>query len=466
MFFRLILAIPQFIVLSVVGIAAEVVLVIGWFGALFMGRLPLFAADFLSGYLRWSARVYAYMALLTDKYPPFTFDDVDYPVRVAVRPGKLNRLAVFFRFVLVIPAWIAASIAGIGLYTIGLLVTWFIVLISGTVPTPLYKAIAAIVRYETRLTGYLLLLTSEYPWGLFGDRPEVGAGAPAGYVPPPAAPGYGEAPPIPGYGEAPPAPGDVDARPAPGYGEAPPAPSYGEAPPAPGYGEAAPAPGYGEAPPAPGYGEAPPAPGYGEAAPAPGYGEAPPAPGYGPPASAPRYGAPAGQNWWRLVLSTREAQLVGLFAAAGVVVWVLYAVFLGTVAFSSGGVVQRAVALSQSKTAYTQLSDATRMFAATSSSCQNSPQVLSCVTGADRQIAQSFGTFDQAIRGISMPSDTSAAAASRLASAAGQAQQVFQRLGASTSVSQYRQTVQSSNLTQLLTQLDQDYQALGQSLTP
>ena len=420
-FFRLILAIPQFIVLSVVGIAAEVVLVIGWFGALFMGRLPLFAADFLSGYLRWSARVYAYMALLTDKYPPFTFDDVDYPVRVAVRPGKLNRLAVFFRFVLVIPAWIAASIAGIGLYTIGLLVTWFIVLISGTVPTPLYKAIAAIVRYETRLTGYLLLLTSEYPWGLFGDRPEVGAGAPAGYVPPPAAPGYGEAPPIPGYGEAPPAPGDVDARPAPGYGEAPPAPSYGEAP---------------------------------------------PAPGYGPPASAPRYGAPAGQNWWRLVLSTREAQLVGLFAAAGVVVWVLYAVFLGTVAFSSGGVVQRAVALSQSKTAYTQLSDATRMFAATSSSCQNSPQVLSCVTGADRQIAQSFGTFDQAIRGISMPSDTSAAAASRLASAAGQAQQVFQRLGASTSVSQYRQTVQSSNLTQLLTQLDQDYQALGQSLTP
>src|SRR6266849_1216674 len=60
-FFRIILAIPQLIVLAVVGIAAEVILVIGWFGALFMGALPRFAADFLPGCLRWSARVSAYL---------------------------------------------------------------------------------------------------------------------------------------------------------------------------------------------------------------------------------------------------------------------------------------------------------------------------------------------------------------------------------------------------------------------
>ena len=70
--FRLILAIPQFIVLYALGIAAEVVGIIGWFGALFTGALPQFAADFLAGVLRWEARVFAYTALLTDQYPPFS----------------------------------------------------------------------------------------------------------------------------------------------------------------------------------------------------------------------------------------------------------------------------------------------------------------------------------------------------------------------------------------------------------
>ena len=152
-FFRIILAIPQLIVLAVIGIVAEIVLVIGWFGALFMGRLPRFAADFLPGYLRWATRVSAYLALLTGEYPPFTFDDVDYPIRLAVRPGKLNRLAVLFRFVLVIPAEIVGYVAVIGLYTIGLFITWLIVLFSGIMPTPLYQAIAAVLRFQTGSAG-------------------------------------------------------------------------------------------------------------------------------------------------------------------------------------------------------------------------------------------------------------------------------------------------------------------------
>ena len=60
------------------------VAIIGWFGALFTGRLPVFAADFLAGYLRWLTRVFAYTILLTDVYPPFTLEDAEYPVRVAV----------------------------------------------------------------------------------------------------------------------------------------------------------------------------------------------------------------------------------------------------------------------------------------------------------------------------------------------------------------------------------------------
>ena len=81
------MVIPQLIVLGLLGIAVYVITIIGWFGALFTGRLPVFAADFLTGYLRWMARVYAYTFLLTDVYPPFSLADADYPVRVAAMPG-------------------------------------------------------------------------------------------------------------------------------------------------------------------------------------------------------------------------------------------------------------------------------------------------------------------------------------------------------------------------------------------
>ena len=58
--FRLILAVPHLFVLYWLILAAEVVAFIGWWGALFTGRLPQFAVTFLSGVMRWATRVYAY----------------------------------------------------------------------------------------------------------------------------------------------------------------------------------------------------------------------------------------------------------------------------------------------------------------------------------------------------------------------------------------------------------------------
>ena len=72
--FRLILAIPQIIVLVVLGVAAAVVVLIGLFAVLFTGRWPKGLRDFILGVMRWSLRVEAYLALLTDEYPPFSLD--------------------------------------------------------------------------------------------------------------------------------------------------------------------------------------------------------------------------------------------------------------------------------------------------------------------------------------------------------------------------------------------------------
>jgi len=67
------LAIPHYIVLFFLWIAAFVVIVIAWFAILFTGRYPRGAFDFVAGVIRWTNRVAAYaFVLVTDRYPPFS----------------------------------------------------------------------------------------------------------------------------------------------------------------------------------------------------------------------------------------------------------------------------------------------------------------------------------------------------------------------------------------------------------
>jgi uncharacterized membrane protein len=67
------LAIPHYIVLVFLNIAAVVVVIIAWFAILFTGRYPRGMFDFVTGVMRWSLRVTAYAFLLvTDRYPPFS----------------------------------------------------------------------------------------------------------------------------------------------------------------------------------------------------------------------------------------------------------------------------------------------------------------------------------------------------------------------------------------------------------
>jgi hypothetical protein len=72
--FRLILAIPQLIVVAILGIAALLVWLIALFAVLFTGRWPEGLRTFVVGYMRWVTRVEAYIGLLTDAYPPFRLD--------------------------------------------------------------------------------------------------------------------------------------------------------------------------------------------------------------------------------------------------------------------------------------------------------------------------------------------------------------------------------------------------------
>lgn len=67
------LAIPHYIVLAFLGIAAVLCVIVAWFSILLTGHYPRRLFDFVVGVLRWGLRVGAYAFLLTtDRYPPFS----------------------------------------------------------------------------------------------------------------------------------------------------------------------------------------------------------------------------------------------------------------------------------------------------------------------------------------------------------------------------------------------------------
>jgi Domain of unknown function (DUF4389) len=429
--FRLLLAIPQLIVLYVLSIVAELVAIAGWFAALFTGRLPAGLAGFLTGWLRWSARVVAYLALLTDRYPPFEMADADYPVRVSVAPGRLNRWAVLFRIILALPVAVLVAVLGYGSVVVGF-VAWLIVLVTGTMPVPLYQAIAAVTRYGIRYYGYFFLLSGTYPGGLFGDPADTDeAAATAGplAVPPGAEPGP------PGYAP----PGDAPASSAAGW---PPvdAPSDAGTPDA---GTLA----------------------GGQVTGAP---LADVQPGPGPLASGETTlpaGWPTGPQAWRLVLSSAAKRLVALFIAVGVVATVAYGVLIGIAAANSSANVSRTNAVNSISAAHSTLLGQLSGLSQQISVCQNQSAqaaALKCVTKYDRQAAADLGAFADRVSSTPVPSPAAPAAA-QVTAAASQLQAAFQQLGTATSVAQYEQ-IDSSTVAPKVTQFNEAYVRLGQAL--
>jgi hypothetical protein len=66
------LAIPHYIVLAFLYLAALVVVIVAWFAILFAGRYPRGMFDYVEGVIRWHNRVVGYaFILVTDRYPPF-----------------------------------------------------------------------------------------------------------------------------------------------------------------------------------------------------------------------------------------------------------------------------------------------------------------------------------------------------------------------------------------------------------
>jgi Domain of unknown function (DUF4389) len=202
-FFRLILAIPHFVVLCVWGFLAFFAVIAAWFALVITGRYPEALYSFIGGMLRYSTAVGGYYGLLTDEYPPFSPDTDDYPVHLRL-PAPLpeyNRLHAAFRLITAIPPYIIAYAMGV-VWQVGSFLAWFAILILGKQPKGLQDMIALGMSYQQRAYAYVLLLTEKWPpfldpQGATIEGPAGGSGlppAPATSAPPaaPEAPRAGD----------------------------------------------------------------------------------------------------------------------------------------------------------------------------------------------------------------------------------------------------------------------------------
>jgi hypothetical protein len=164
-FFRVLLAIPHFLWIALLGVIAAFAILGNWFATLFSGRSPLGLHNFLAGFLRYTTQVTAYLYLIADPFPGFYLINLkqDYPIDLEVAPPEVqNRWTVFFRIILAIPAMIVANILR-NLSGILAFFSWFVALFTGRVPQGLRNFGVLALRYESQTYAYIMLLTSRYP---------------------------------------------------------------------------------------------------------------------------------------------------------------------------------------------------------------------------------------------------------------------------------------------------------------
>jgi hypothetical protein len=175
-FFRLLLAIPHLIWLSLWGTVALLAVIVNWFATLFAGQSPQGLHSFLAAYVRYAIHVGAYLFLVANPFPDFT-GKPGYPIDVEIAPPqRQNRWTVGFRLILVIPAaMLAGTLASssgrvgggafVGLLGTVAFLSWFAALARARMPRGLRDAGAYALAYSAQLDAYLFLLTDRYPSG-------------------------------------------------------------------------------------------------------------------------------------------------------------------------------------------------------------------------------------------------------------------------------------------------------------
>ena len=150
------------------------VYVIAFFAILLKARYPRGLFEFNVGVLRWTWRVnfYAYSALGTDRYPPFSLRSTDYPADLSLEyPERLSRWLALTKWWRAIPHYFLISIfqggfgfrEGGGLISLLVLFAGVAMLFTKRYPRGIFEFVMGLNRWTYRVAAYALLMTDQYP---------------------------------------------------------------------------------------------------------------------------------------------------------------------------------------------------------------------------------------------------------------------------------------------------------------
>jgi hypothetical protein len=131
---------------------------------LFRGVYPSYVLSFNKALFGLVNRVWAYISLLTDEYPSIEDSNVVQITYPEVDGGKsLSRGLPLIKWLFAIPLYIVGVVYSIYGF-IMLIVAWFSILFTGSMPESSADVIARVTQYWNRIYGYaVILVTDEYP---------------------------------------------------------------------------------------------------------------------------------------------------------------------------------------------------------------------------------------------------------------------------------------------------------------
>ena len=161
---RIFLLIPAAVLLLILSWVRTIVVPVGWIAVFLSRSYPpwLFAA--LTGYLGFEARVGAYVALLTDRYPSFEAAGSPVLLEYDVPPaGQLSRWRVsIWKLILLIPQWIVGYAFGAA-WLVLVVIAWLAILVTGRYPRGMFDFVVGVHRWWYRVIGYAASLNDRYP---------------------------------------------------------------------------------------------------------------------------------------------------------------------------------------------------------------------------------------------------------------------------------------------------------------
>ena len=164
-FVKWLLAIPHFIIVSLLLTVNSVLVLIAFFAILFTKKWPRGLFDFSLQIQRWTANVIVYaVSLQRDEYPPFSGDRGEYPVTLDVEYREdLSRWMIFVKWLLVLPHMFVLMFVLLAAYVV-IFIAFFAILFTGRYPRGMFDFVVGAGRWTMRVNAYAQwLMTDRYP---------------------------------------------------------------------------------------------------------------------------------------------------------------------------------------------------------------------------------------------------------------------------------------------------------------